>query len=314
MKAIPILKLTGGSTISALHYDAASKTLLIGVSDGRIIKATSLSSNAYLAGTRSVFAQIKDGFGRISASGWSNLTYALKNIIMQVSEGKVPTKWLSVSRPFSAQSSEKILATFISPPMYAGDDFVRWELLNWSQVVSSGSGVRIAVRVADSEEALASSSWCYFYSDVAGGVSESLDRFNLAGAYVQMMVEMVTYENSVSPQVGSLSVSYRTKFAVYFFTTKFKLEGGSNASTGLITASMSVPTNTEVKFGVVGTNSTNWLDYKVVDLEKLFVMPDSIKDRLKVGIKLISYSDTAAPSVDEFGMSIGASKLTQMNK
>ena len=66
MRAIPILQLHDGD-ITSLFYDSERDVLLIGVSDGRIIRMRAFASSAYMTGERSILAQAKDGFGNESA-------------------------------------------------------------------------------------------------------------------------------------------------------------------------------------------------------------------------------------------------------
>jgi hypothetical protein len=314
MKAIPILELHDGAEIRALYHDQERGVLLAGISDGRIIKISSLASTAYLTGNRSLLAEVKDGFGNASDAGWSNLFYGLRNRIIEASEDKAPVRWKSVEKPFSADSVPKVMAVFTSPPMDAGEDFMRWNTLDWDQSVASGTGIKVGARVAETEGGLASVPWTMFESSSSGSISDSLDGFNHKGSFIQLRVEMTTEASGQTPEVARLVASYTTKFAVYFFTTKFSLEKGTNIGEGLLTASMSVPTNTEVKFGVTGTNSSDWTDYFEITPDELFAFPEEMDDKLKVGIKLISYSELAAPVVDEFAISFGGDKKNLLNE
>jgi hypothetical protein len=312
MDRIPILKLRGDAEIRSLHYDPSKGVVLVGTSDGRIIAIDSFASTGFLTGARSVSGQFMDGFGNVSDAAWSNITYCLHNKILEVASDRSILDWKSVSKPFSAESAERISGIFTSPVLWGGDDFVRWDNLVWSQALPAGSSVRVGVRVGETPESVLGKGWSYFSGDGAG-VTRSLDGFNLVGSYMQIQVTMDTEAENVTPMVSSLSVTYETKFAVYFFTVKMVMEKGTNINSGLITGHMTIPQNTEVKFGIAKSNTADWHDYVNVDLDKVFEVPPDFKDRMKVGIKFVSYSPSAYPVVDEFAIAVGGDKYNRLN-
>ena len=122
---------------------------------------------------------------------------------------------------------------------------------------------------------------------------------------------MVTDSQNVTPVVLDLAVTYSTAFAVYFFTTKFSLENNANTKTGLITANITEPINTEVKFGIADENTTDWNDYTVVDPNKFFALDNF--ENMKVGIKMVAY-DNEVSEVAEFAVMTGADLDTRINQ
>jgi len=313
MERIPILKLRGDAEIQSLHYDSDKNVILIGVSDGRIIMMNSFASTAFLTGARSVYGRFWDGFANVSDVAWSNITYAIHNRILEVAENRSLLGWKAVSKPFAAESAERVSGVFTSPVLWGGEDFVRWNDLTWAQSVLSNTSVKVAIRVANSIDDVLSSDWMFFSGDGAS-VTRSLDKFNLSGAYIQVQVTMDTEVEDVTPVVSSLSLSYETKFAVYFFTVKMVMEKGTNINAGLVTGHMTIPQNTEVKFGIAKSNTANWHDYVGVDLDKAFEVPQDFKDRMKIGIKFVSYSPSAYPVVDEFAVAFSGDKYNKLNK
>jgi hypothetical protein len=315
MQAIPILTLNDGTEIESLFYDQGRNAVLIGLSDGRILKMDYAASTGFLTGERSVFVKAADGFGNWSHTSWSNIFFGIKDKIMEVASSKAVSRWKTVVKPFSADSPSRIVATFLSPVMWAGEDLSFWKRIDWDQQVLAGTSVKIKVRVADTAEALLQKDWTVF--SVGTGVpagSESMDGFNGNGSYLQVGVEMETELSGVTSQMSKIAVLYETKHAVYFFTTKFVLDRDSNTQTGLITGKMTVPEKTEVKFGVAGTNSADWAEYTVVELDKMFAVPEEARRRVKVGVKFVSYSDTAYAVVDEFAVALGADVDNQINR
>ena len=137
----------------------------------------------------------------------------------------------------------------------------------------------------------------------------SLDTFSLKEPWIQIRVSLKSSFKNISPSVSSVAVSYRTKFAVYFFTTKFILERGSNLESGLIVANMSIPQNTEIKIGISDKNSAVWNEYQIISTDKAFQIATEDTERLKVGLKFISYSNNAIAITDEFALMLGGQKM-----
>jgi hypothetical protein len=74
---------------------------------------------------------------------------------------------------------------------------------------------------------------------------------------------------------------------------------------------MTEPQNTEIRFGIAGTNTADWNDYTVVDPNKLFSLGNL--ERMKVGIKMISYDDNY-PEVAEFSLLTGSELDNNINE
>ena len=315
MDNIPILQLYNGETVEALFHDLTHNAVLIGTSSGRIIRMTSLASTAYLTGERSVFAQFSDGFGFVPPTKWSNVFYALQNMVVELTEDKVPTNWKEVTKSFSATKIDEVSGIFTSPIMWAGEDLGWWNNITWTQESKSSGDIKVAVRVSDSTSTIITVPWMTLPSaNGSSTVTRSLDYFNPKGSYIQMRVILVSKIRDSTPKMTDMTVSSETKHAVYFFTTKFKMSKETQLDSGMVTGHMSVPKWTEVKFGVSGTNSADWNDYTVITPDKLFAFPSEFTSRFKVGIKFISYSNTAFPVVDEFAIALGADADNLINK
>ena len=122
MQATPILILKNNVNINSIFLDKDGNSILIGTSDGRIIKMDMLVANAYLTGERSVFAQLQDGFGNVSDIGHSNLTYQLKDQIVKILEDKTVESLKQIKIPISASMLEnKADAVFTSQILNGGE-------------------------------------------------------------------------------------------------------------------------------------------------------------------------------------------------
>ena len=162
MQSTPILALDENTNINTLFLDEVGNSILIGTSDGKIIKMDMLVSNAYLTGQRSVFAQIQDGFGNISDVGYSNLTYQLKDQIVKILEDKTLESLKKITIPFSASMLESTAdAIFTSQVLNGGEDFITWTSMEWEQTTPTNTSTTIYVRSANSVSSIASSKWCY---------------------------------------------------------------------------------------------------------------------------------------------------------
>jgi hypothetical protein len=74
---------------------------------------------------------------------------------------------------------------------------------------------------------------------------------------------------------------------------------------------MTEPKNTEIKFGIAGTNTSDWNDYNVIETNKLFALNNL--ERMKIGIKMVSY-DENVPEVAEFSLLTGSEKDNNINE
>jgi len=296
-RAIPVLELPANEYVTKLFDDKTQGGILIGTSAGRILRWNEGAVNAYLTGSRRVYAEVKDGFGYESETAWTDLLYALYRRVAEVNEDKEIVRWHYEENP-SVAESRRISSVFFSSALLVKEDLGFWKEILWEESKPDDTDIVICVRTGDTIEELKSAHWdhCFVSRDSdfgygsTGVITRSLIDLNLRGKYMQFRVTMVTDAKNTSPVVAKVSVTYSTKHAVYFFTSKFSLKRGTNLQTGLLVADVTEPQNTEVTFGVSGENSNDWNDYSVIEPEKFFSL-DSLKN-LKIGIKMISYDDS----------------------
>jgi hypothetical protein len=301
-----IFHLTGDHRITSLFVDDVSNCILIGLSDGRIIKADKSIGNAYLTGRRTISAIVEDGYGFLSDEAAVTALYLSKDAVLQASSNEeLINSWATV-QPYSASRTKEVTGVFTGPPLWAGEDFIFWREISWDCFIPGDSSIAVQVRAADTQEHLLEKAWTTY--NATGNQAKSLDYMSKDGAWIQFRAILSSSEITDMPRISNLSVSYRTRFSVYFFTTKFTMSRGTNLNSGLIIANMSVPRNTEVKIGLSDQNTSDWNQYQLVDTEKAFSINKTGTERIKVGFKMISHSDDVFASVNEFALMLGGEK------
>jgi len=314
---IPILVLPEWEYITDMMVDTVKSGILFATSYGRILFCSKIAVNAYLTGNRRVFAEVKNGFGNKSDTTWTNLLYALHRRIAEINSSKEIVKW-KYEVDSSAIITDRISGIFLSPILVVKEDLGFWKQLMWKENKPTDTEIIICIRTGTSEDDLKSKTWdfCFVSRDSdrgygsTGWIIRDLQNLDLKGQYIQFKITMTTDSKNISPSMINLVISYSTKYALYFFTTKFVLESDSDLKTGLIVANITEPQNTEIKFGIANKNSSDWNDYTVVELNKLFNLNDF--DRFKVGIKMINYGDNI-PQVAEFALVAGGLKDNTVN-
>lgn len=312
-RGIPIMELPNDEYITDMIKDTRVGGVLFSTSKGRILTCREATLNAYLTGERNVYAEVKDGFGNISDTAWTSFMYALYNRVITVNEDKEAVNW-RFEENASAIMTERITGEFLSPVLYVREDIGFWKTLTWTETKPDNTDVLIFLRTGDSTEDLQSKPWdiCFRSEDAESGtITREIINSGLEGRYIQIRVVMTTDASETTPSVLDLGVAYSTKFAVYFFTTKFELENDSGLKSGLLTANMTQPQGTEVIFGICETNSADWNDYDAVEVDRLFEIDDW--ERIKVGIKMVSHGDNV-PVVGEFALVTGSEINNLMNQ
>jgi hypothetical protein len=317
-RGIPILELPENEHIVDMVEDEGFGRILFITSGARVLSSTKADINAYLTGDRKIYGEVKDGFGIQSQTVSTQVLYALYKRIAEINQDKEITKWTYEEDP-SAIKSDRLEAVFLSPVIQVKEDLGFWKDLLWREDKYDDTELLICVRAGATLEEMQAKPWdnCYISRDsdsgygTTGVITRNLLDSGLEGQFLQFKVVMTTDAKDISPALLDLSITYSTKFALYFFTTKFSLVNNADAKVGLLVANMTEPLNTEIRFGVVNTNSADWNDYEVISPDKFFTL-DSFEN-IKVGIKMISYSENI-PEVAEFALMNGADKDTTLNE
>ena len=305
-RGIPIMELPFDEYITDIMKDTRMGGVLFATSKGRILTCREATLNAYLTGERNVYAEVKDGFGNTSETAWTNFMYALYNRIVEINEDKEVVKW-KFEEDATAILTERVTAEFLSSIMYVKEDIGFWKTLNWTENKPDNTEILIFLRSGNSTGDLQSKEWDICFksedTDLSTTITRDIMNSGLEGRYIQFKVVMITDVANTTPSVLNIGISYSTKFAVYFYTTKFALENNSGVKRGLLVANMTQPQGTEINFGICDTNSNDWNDYDAVEVDKLFDIGDW--ERIKVGIKMISYGENI-PEVAEFALMTGS--------
>jgi len=311
-RGIPLLELPRGEYITDIIKDDFQGDILVSTSGGRILTFDKSLVNAYLTGERRVFAEVKDGFGNVSDTAWANFFYALYKKVAEVNEDKEIVRWVFDNEP-AAIPNERITGMFISPILNVVEDMGFWKSLVWEETKPEDTEVIVCVRSGNSAQELQRKDWSHCFvsddSDMSSVITRSLDNIGLDGKYIQFKVTMSTDMQDVTPSVVNLSISYSAKFAVYFYTIKFSLENDSDLKSGLLTANITEPKNTEIQFGINDTDSADWNDYQLIELNKFFELNNL--ESIKIGIKMISNGEYV-PEVCEFALMVGGEEHTRI--
>jgi hypothetical protein len=240
--------------------------------------------------------------------------YGLLNKIAELTDEMTVSRWKTVIKPFAAESYDTISGVFTTPVLWAGEDFGWWGNAEWNQTLGPNNKAILAIRVAGTENALLSSNWVTYESTTSGSQSWNLDGLSTAGGFAQMKIVLTSTSATENPIISSLVIPYYTKHASYYFATKITMAKGSSIKGGLLTTAVSVPRNTEIKWGVSDKNSVNWNDFISITPDKLFSLPDNFGDRVKIGAKILTYDDERYATIDEFSVAFNAELDNLINK
>ena len=315
----PIFKSNFGN-ISMLKYANGIGDLFAITDQGVVNKIRTIPANAYGTGLTEIFAQILDGDGTLSEITYDFVYYDLYKAVISVFPESFSVVKEKIST-FGINKATQIVGVYVSDILKADEDFGFWKTVSWTQNLNQGRAI-VAFKVSDSEVDIKSKDWQYYVSIESSAygqyetstVSESLDRFNLKGRYMQFKVTLESKQDSLTPIVNNFVISYATKHSVFFFSRKFKIDKSYSIDDILMTASYSEPQNTELRFGVTNSNSSDWQDYKIVNLDELVKLPVGWGNMVKVGIKMSSYTDKFYPEVQEFAFLLGSDSDNNLNK
>lgn len=313
MIAKEILHLNAEQRITSLFVDEQSNHVLIGLNDGRIIKASRSVINSYATGKRVISAVVKDSYGNVSNEASLNVLYLLRNAILKTDENAEVLSTWKANCPYSAIETGEIQGIFTSQPLWAGEDFIFWKEILWDIVNPTGTKTILQVRSAPTSDSLENSEWKTFTAS-SGQNFESLDSLGIKNSWLQIRCVLKTSSKNTTPILAKVAVVYRTKFSVCFYTTKFIMERDSNLESGLLIANMDVPRNTEVKIGIIDSNSSEWNGYQIIESEKSFLVNKKDSERIKIGFKLISNSPNTYATIDEFALMLGGEKMEILKK
>jgi len=313
-RGIPIMILSPDEYITKMIKDTIHGGVLFATSKGRILTCSEDTLNAYFTGERNVYAEVTDGFGNISDTAWTSFMYALYNRIVEINEDKEVVRWV-FEEDTTSILTERVSGEFLSAIVQVKEDIGFWKTLTWTENKPDNTQVLIYLRFGDSIEDLQAKSWDVCFKSDSTDLSSTITRDLLNSSqnerYMQFKVVMTTDVADITPSVVDVGISYSTKFAVYFYTTKFTLEKNANVKKGLLVANITEPQGTEIQFGICQDNSSDWNDYDPIEVDKLFDIDNW--EKIKIGIKMISY-ESNIPEVAEFAIMTGADVNSEINR
>jgi hypothetical protein len=312
-RGIPVLHFNNNERITFMTKDVVKGGVLFATSFGRILFADEATLNAYRTGERLIYADVTDGYGNTSNITTETFLYALYKRISEINEDKEIKKWKYMENT-TVIPSERVTAVFVSPALQVQEDIGFWKQLIWSEEKPDDTKITVCVRTGSSVRNMQAQPWgvCFRSNDgESNPITRDLNNVKLDGQYAQFRVSMETRVNDTTPKVTDVNLVYSTKRAQYFYSVKFALEDQSDINKGLLTGTITQPTNTEVTFGYNSDNSSNWDDYTIIDPDKFFDIDDI--DNIKIGIRMVSY-DESLPEVDEFGIIFSGDKINQVNR
>lgn len=324
MNVIPVFKSKRGD-VSRLKYVDGIGSLFVVTDENVIYRVDEFPLDAIGRGLTGAYAEINSGEGDFSPVVSTRFYYDLyRSVVHLDGETQDFTVVINEVAAYAVNENTKVTAVYVSDVLKADEDFGFWKTITWRQTVTDGR-VIVALKVSETETELLESGWQYYIEEIPEStyttstgsthvVLKDLDRFNLKGRFMQFKVELETDSRIQIPVVSEFVITYASKHAVFFFTRKFKVERGSNIDNILITANYTLPTNTELRFGVVNSNSGDWEDYRIVDMNRLASLPGDWGNIVKVGVKMSSYSETAYPTVQEIALLLGTDTDNGLNE
>jgi len=313
----------GSPIVAGAAFDGGGRVAVASES-GDLYTLGILPDNARGFGDTHIFGEMRDGRGTIHDAWNAPVSLRLSDALAAAQRREEYEVLASQEVSWSGTEVGKLHAVYISPALSAGDRFGFWKTISWVQPCN-GASVEVAVKTAETLDEVQEKDWdrywletcesSYGYTPGTLTVVKSLDFFNLRGGWLMFKITMETDSLSALPYVSDLAVSYGAKHAVFFFTNKIRIERDEDFGRMVLTASATTPSRTEAVFAVGPGESVDWKDYSPVDLGRLYRVPTALGDRVRVGIRMTSFDETAIPTVHEFALSFeGGDTDNQLNR
>ena len=210
---------------------------------------------------------------------------------------------------YSADRYERIYGVFVSDPIIANSNLLKWNQISWDATKDDQSEVFLFVKYGDSEANLNSSGW----SNIL--LTSPADISSFTGRYVQFMVVMRCDNTDFSvPSVDRVNLSYfASETAVRFFTKTFPL--GFKPKHVLLTYNAEETDDSVIRFAISGEDSADVSKYQYIDPNKIETLVDISKtsENIKVLLELIGSSETKVV-VHEFALMFSGDEPSRVNK
>jgi len=210
---------------------------------------------------------------------------------------------------YSADKYDRIYGIFVSNPIIADINILKWNQISWDSTKDQYSEIFILVRSASSENDLENAEWSNILLESPADIS------NHNGIYIQFMIVMRCDNSNFSvPIVNKINLSYFSSYSsVKFFTKAFPL--GFSPKHVLLTYNAEETTDSVIRFAVSGDDSALESASQYIDPNKV-VRLDGISrtsQNIKVMLELVGSSQTNI-SVHEFSLIFSGEDVSRVNK
>lgn len=303
-----------------VEFSANEKSAIWFITDTAIVRWEQITEES----TKTIYARFKDKAGNISTI---NLDENCPQLVNNELVGCCQSYSISIqdlqdfineSRLLDVAADGSITYSFDSPtgiPIYSGDkidyeegiyvseifngstNLVSWRSITWISTEPTNTSVRFQVRSATSEDDILIAEW----SPNLVPIVEIVSLEHITNQYIQFRAVLVSRSRGISPTLTSVTIRNITTQSSHFFTTNFILP--SRPIKGLVTANTYIPVAADIIFGITTKNTTNFADYQVVEVNRLFQTKNAqFEPNLRIGARLLSpaVKSTSEPSDDPY--------------
>lgn len=197
---------------------------------------------------------------------------------------------------YSAQYVDRLYGIFLSNPIAANSNFLKWNKFSWSGSKPSGTEIYIYIKSAGSASSLDTAIWHGPYINQQGDISSISD-----GMWLQFLIVLRSYKDS-TPTFDSFNISYlSSEGSIKFFTRAFELNFVPQHI--FLTYNATASDDDIIRFAISGDDSADLSNYQYINpnkIEELSLLSFESK-YIKVLVELISATNVPA-TVHEFAV------------
>ena len=210
---------------------------------------------------------------------------------------------------YSADRYERIYGIFVSDPIIASSNLLKWNQISWDATKDSNSEIFLFVKSGVSESALEITPWSNLLINSPSDISK------FTGQYIQFMIVMRCDNQEFSiPNVDRVSLSYfASESAVRFFTKAFNL--GFKPKHVLLTYNADETDDSIIRFAISGEDSADLTKYQYIDPNKIEKLTgiSRTSEHIKVLLEIVGSSETEIV-VHEFALMFSGEEASRVNK
>jgi hypothetical protein len=210
---------------------------------------------------------------------------------------------------YSAEKYERIYGIFVSNPIIANSNIIRWNQMSWDATKDNDSEIFFFIKSGFSQNELDASKWSNLLINSPSDISQ------FTGQYIQFMIIIRCDNETFSiPKVDRVNLSYfNQETAVRFFTKAFPLD--FNPKHVLLTYNAEETDDTIIRFAISGEDSANISKYQYIDPNKIETLTDISRtsENIKVMLEIVGSSETNVV-VHEFALIFSGDEYSRVNK